>query len=297
MLPSPGPGGLLLLLLPLLLAGAGREAPFDELYAAGVEAHSRGDFAGAVRCLERALGAHRRLRETRLACGLRCRREAPLGPPAAPFAAAALRRARCLRACRGPDALHAAGEEVRADFQRRLPYSYLQRAYIQQRYASKVYRTRAGGEVAAACAKWLVKRHVVVPVPPRHSVQGPRSPDPSDLAGGKKAAFQDLKARGGNLVRSVLLGSCSAAGKNSIGCRSNLNRHTECGGAGNCRPGRSLGLTVGSIAAGFLRAVFLLLCSVSSELLGPTPTPGVSCFAGKTLWGRGSLDGAMPEPV
>ncbi|KAJ6655500.1 hypothetical protein lerEdw1_005078 [Lerista edwardsae] len=123
------------------------EPPFDAQYAAGVEAHLRGDFAGAVRCLERALSAHRRLRETRLSCGLRCRREAPLparpGEDAAlfgqrdlPFAAAVLRRARCLRSCRqdaglGPDSRHIASEEVRADFQRRVPYSYLQRAYIQ----------------------------------------------------------------------------------------------------------------------------------------------------------------------
>ncbi|XP_054839117.1 prolyl 3-hydroxylase 2 isoform X2 [Eublepharis macularius] len=145
MLPSPGLGGLLLLLLALLPPGGGRRAacapgpapePFDALYAAGVEAHSRRDFAGAVRCLERALSAERRLREARLACGLRCRREAPLRPPRAAAAAALLRRARCLRSCRhaarlGPASLHAAGQEVRADFQRRLPYSYLQRAYIQ----------------------------------------------------------------------------------------------------------------------------------------------------------------------
>ncbi|KAJ7324628.1 hypothetical protein JRQ81_017648, partial [Phrynocephalus forsythii] len=128
------------------------ELPFDALYAAGVEAHSRGDFAGAVGCLERALSAERRLRETRLGCGLRCRREAPLAPgeeqeeaeavaPLRPlrdlaFGAALLRRARCLRSCRrgaglGEDSRHVASEEVRADFQRRVPYSYLQRAYTQ----------------------------------------------------------------------------------------------------------------------------------------------------------------------
>ncbi|XP_020662223.3 prolyl 3-hydroxylase 2 isoform X1 [Pogona vitticeps] len=143
--PPPPPSG----------CGGGAGQPFDALYAAGVEAHSRGDFAGAARCLERALRAERRLREARLGCGLRCRREAPLGRPgededheedheeegARPlrspaFEAALLRRAGCLRACRraaglGADSRHLASEEVRADFQRRLPYSYLQRAYIQ----------------------------------------------------------------------------------------------------------------------------------------------------------------------
>lgn len=124
------------------------EQPFDALYAAGGEAHSRGDFAGAVSCWERALSAERRLRETRLACGLSCRRETPLAAEEEEgsaralhdlaVGAALLRRARCLRSCRrgaglGADSRHVASEEVRADFQRRVPYSYLQRAYLQVR--------------------------------------------------------------------------------------------------------------------------------------------------------------------
>lgn len=113
--------------------------PFDALYAAGVEAHSRGAFGDAVRYLEGALRAYRCLRETRLACGLRCRRDAPLQSNAAAAAPASLlRRAHCLRACPdaahvGPPSRHRASEDVRADFQRRVPYSYLQRAYIQVR--------------------------------------------------------------------------------------------------------------------------------------------------------------------
>ncbi|KAM3834913.1 prolyl 3-hydroxylase 2 isoform 1-T2 [Vipera latastei] len=130
---------LLLLLLLLLAAGPGASGPeaagFEALYAAGLAAHGRGDFAGAARGLERALSAERRLRERRAGCGLRCRRQEPLEPGGRdplPSAGALLRRARCLRACLGPDAAAAAaGQEVRADFQRRLPYSYLQRAYVQ----------------------------------------------------------------------------------------------------------------------------------------------------------------------
>ncbi|XP_058044913.1 prolyl 3-hydroxylase 2 isoform X1 [Ahaetulla prasina] len=136
---------LLLLLLLLLLvaeaplglrASSDSEPPFEALYAAGLEAHWRADFAEAARGLERALSAERRLREKRAGCGLRCRREEPLEPgrDPLPLAGALLRRARCLRACLGPAAAasaSAAGQEVRADFQRRLPYSYLQRAYIQ----------------------------------------------------------------------------------------------------------------------------------------------------------------------
>ncbi|XP_026544302.1 prolyl 3-hydroxylase 2-like [Notechis scutatus] len=127
----------LLLLLLLLRASCEPEPPFEALYAAGLEAHARADFAGAVRGLERALSAERRLREKRAGCGRRCRREEPLeaGRDPLPLAGAFLRRARCLRACLGPEdaaaAAAPAGQEVRADFQRRLPYSYLQRAYIQ----------------------------------------------------------------------------------------------------------------------------------------------------------------------
>ncbi|CAM5173876.1 unnamed protein product [Natator depressus] len=135
------------LLLPLLGQAAGGPAepapqpppPFDALFARGVEACDGGDYAGAVRWLERALSSHRQLREARLRCGLGCR-EPPgrLGPGAGgdlPFFGSVLRRARCLRECEGrrlgAASRHRASEEVRADFQRRVPYSYLQRAYIQ----------------------------------------------------------------------------------------------------------------------------------------------------------------------
>ncbi|NXO49779.1 P3H2 hydroxylase, partial [Aramus guarauna] len=66
------------LLLPLLLLPAASRAgggcageggslePFDALYASGVEAYYGGDFAGAARCLERALRSRRELRAARL---------------------------------------------------------------------------------------------------------------------------------------------------------------------------------------------------------------------------------------
>ncbi|NXG92699.1 P3H2 hydroxylase, partial [Stercorarius parasiticus] len=73
------------LLLPLLLLPAACRAgggcageggplePFDALYASGVEAYYGGDFAGAARCLERALRSRRELRAARLRCRRRCR--------------------------------------------------------------------------------------------------------------------------------------------------------------------------------------------------------------------------------
>lgn len=115
--------------------------PFDSLYAGGVEAYYGGDFAAAARCLERALRSRRELREARLRCRRSCRGQVRLeelgsGPGGElPFWGALLRRAGCLRNCEearlGAASRHRAAEEVRADFQRRVPYSYLQRAYIQ----------------------------------------------------------------------------------------------------------------------------------------------------------------------
>ncbi|KAJ7415025.1 hypothetical protein BTVI_39612 [Pitangus sulphuratus] len=142
-------GSLLpLLLLPLLPAAGGGCAaeggplePFDALYASGVELYYGGDFAGAARCLERALRSRRELRAARLRCRRSCRGQVRLeapGPGAGgdlPFFGSVLRRADCVRRCEEPRigaaSRHRAAEEVRADFQRRVPYSYLQRAYIQ----------------------------------------------------------------------------------------------------------------------------------------------------------------------
>ncbi|XP_057232592.1 prolyl 3-hydroxylase 2 [Malurus melanocephalus] len=151
MAPGSRPGAALLpLLLPLLVlpaAGGGCAAeggplePFDALYASGVEAYYGGDFAGAARCLERALRSRRELRAARLRCRRLCRAQVRLAAPGPgaggdlPFFGSVLRRADCVRRCEEPRlgavSRHRAAEEVRADFQRRVPYSYLQRAYIQ----------------------------------------------------------------------------------------------------------------------------------------------------------------------
>ncbi|NXN38334.1 P3H2 hydroxylase, partial [Rhinoptilus africanus] len=83
-----------LLLLPLLLPAACRAGggcageggplePFDALYASGVEAYYGGDFAGAARCLERALRSRRELRAARLRCRRSCRGQVRLTAAAA----------------------------------------------------------------------------------------------------------------------------------------------------------------------------------------------------------------------
>uniref|UniRef100_A0A5F9CBQ9 procollagen-proline 3-dioxygenase n=1 Tax=Oryctolagus cuniculus TaxID=9986 RepID=A0A5F9CBQ9_RABIT len=153
----PPPPLLLLLLLPLPLwggppdSGRGRGElepergplqPFDLLYASGVAAYYSGDYEQAVRDLEAALSSHRRLREIRTRCTRHCAARRPLAPPGTgpgaelPFFRALLERARCYRSCEtqrlgGPASRHRVSEDVRSDFQRRVPYNYLQRAYIK----------------------------------------------------------------------------------------------------------------------------------------------------------------------
>lgn len=123
--------------------------PFDLLYASGVAAYYSGDYERAVRDLEAALRSHRRLRDIRTRCARHCAARRPLAPPGAgpgpgaelPFFRAVLERARCYRSCQsqrlgGPASRHRVSEDVRSDFQRRVPYNYLQRAYIKVLYAA-----------------------------------------------------------------------------------------------------------------------------------------------------------------
>ncbi|XP_059247273.1 prolyl 3-hydroxylase 2 [Mustela nigripes] len=154
-LPPPPLLPLLLLLLPPPLWGGppdsprpeqqrepGPLQPFDLLYASGVAAYYSEDYEQAVRDLEAALRSHRRLREVRARCARHCAARRPLAPPGAgpaaelPFFRALLERARCYRSCQsqrlgGPVSRHRVSEDVRSDFQRRVPYNYLQRAYIK----------------------------------------------------------------------------------------------------------------------------------------------------------------------
>ncbi|ELW50905.1 Prolyl 3-hydroxylase 2 [Tupaia chinensis] len=101
-----------------------------------------GDYEQAVRDLEAALRSHRRLREIRARCARHCAVRRPLAPPCSgpgaelPFFRSLLQRARCYRSCEtqrlgGPASRHRVSEDVRSDFQRRVPYNYLQRAYIK----------------------------------------------------------------------------------------------------------------------------------------------------------------------
>ncbi|MEJ1283298.1 hypothetical protein NN561_014267 [Cricetulus griseus] len=122
--------------------------PFDLLYASGVAAYYSGDYERAVRDLEAALRSHRRRLDIRTRCARHCAARRPLVQPGSgpgaelPFFRALLARASCSRSCQsqrlgGPASRHRVSEDVRSDFQRRVPYNYLQRAYIKVLSASE----------------------------------------------------------------------------------------------------------------------------------------------------------------
>lgn len=119
----------------------------DLLFAEGTAAYARGDWAGVVLSMERALRSRAALRALRLRCRTRCAADLPweLDPDSPPSLAQAsgaalydlrffgglLRRAACLRRCLGPPAAHSLSEELELEFRKRSPYNYLQVAYFK----------------------------------------------------------------------------------------------------------------------------------------------------------------------
>nr|XP_020026617.1 prolyl 3-hydroxylase 1 isoform X2 [Castor canadensis] len=131
-------------------AGWDLEAP-DLLFAEGTAAYARGDWAGVVLSMERALRSRAALRALRLRCRTQCAADLPWEPdsgsppslaqtPGASalhdlsFFGALLRRAACLRRCLGPPAAHSLSEELELEFHKRSPYNYLQVAYFKHEF-------------------------------------------------------------------------------------------------------------------------------------------------------------------
>lgn len=128
-------------------AGWDLTAP-DLLFAEGTAAYARGDWAGVVLSMERALRSRAALRALRLRCRTRCAADLPWevdpdSPPSLAQASGAsalhdlrffgglLRRAACLRRCLGPSTAHSLSEELELEFRKRSPYNYLQVAYFK----------------------------------------------------------------------------------------------------------------------------------------------------------------------
>ncbi|XP_036717981.1 prolyl 3-hydroxylase 1 [Balaenoptera musculus] len=168
----------------------------DLLFAEGAAAYARGDWAGVVLSMERALRSRAALRALRLRCRTRCAADLPweLDPDSPPSLAQAsgaaalhdlrffgglLRRAACLRRCLGPSATHPLSEELELEFSKRSPYNYLQVAYFKINKLEKA--------VAAA--------HTFFVGNPEHMEMRQNLDYYQTMSGVKEADFKDLEAK------------------------------------------------------------------------------------------------------
>ncbi|XP_068820033.1 prolyl 3-hydroxylase 1 [Capricornis sumatraensis] len=176
-------------------AGWDLTAP-DLLFAEGTAAYARGDWAGVVLSMERALRSRAALRALRLRCRTRCAADLPweVDPDSLPSLAQAsgasalhdlrffgglLRRAACLRRCLGPSTAHSLSEELELEFRKRSPYNYLQVAYFKINKLEKA--------VAAA--------HTFFVGNPEHMEMRQNLDYYQTMSGVKEADFKDLEAK------------------------------------------------------------------------------------------------------
>lgn len=128
---------LLVIFLSVLLASVALD-PYDLLYDNAIDAFHEGDYAAVVHHMEGALSSFTELRQTKIRCRLKCQDQHRFfGDPFSDlkFFDVILRRAACLNECMekkvGPQSMHKVSEDVIQDFNRRIPYNYLQMAYLK----------------------------------------------------------------------------------------------------------------------------------------------------------------------
>lgn len=135
--------GTLLLFLQSVVLSSTSLQPYDLLYDNAIDAFHRGDYENVVRYMEGALSSFAELRRTKIQCRLTCKDRHRFD--ANPFSDlkffdVILRRASCLNECTeiklGPQSMHKVSEEIIQDFNRRIPYNYLQMAYIKVSFRS-----------------------------------------------------------------------------------------------------------------------------------------------------------------
>lgn len=113
--------------------------PYDLLYDNAVQAFYSNDYSDVVRYMEAALSSYTEVRSTRVRCRLQCQDQHPFDDTYSDlrFSDVVLRRAACMNACieekLGSQSVHKVSEDVVQDFQRRIPYNYLQLAYQKVR--------------------------------------------------------------------------------------------------------------------------------------------------------------------
>lgn len=179
-----------LIFLPVLLSAvlpssAGVLEPYDLLYDNAVEAFYSADYESVVRYMEGALSSHRQVRATRVRCRLRCQDQHPLDESFSDlrFFDSVLRRAACMNKCIeekvGTQSLHKISEDVVQDFNRRIPYNYLQQAY------QKLQRPDKAAEAA----------HTYFQANPEHVEMGRDLEQYKNLQGVEETHFVDREAR------------------------------------------------------------------------------------------------------
>ncbi|KAM9384081.1 prolyl 3-hydroxylase 2 [Pholidichthys leucotaenia] len=159
--------------------------PADLLYDSAVRAFYDGDYGSVVRHMEGAISSHREARSTRVRCRLRCQDQHPFGETFwdLRFFDTVLRRAACMNGCieekLGAQSVHKVSEDVVQDFNRRIPYNYLQMAYQKLKQPDK----------AAEAA------HTYFQANPEHVEMGQNLEQYKDLQGVKESHFVDREAR------------------------------------------------------------------------------------------------------
>uniref|UniRef100_A0A669EMC5 procollagen-proline 3-dioxygenase n=1 Tax=Oreochromis niloticus TaxID=8128 RepID=A0A669EMC5_ORENI len=179
-----------LIFLPVLLSAvlpssAGVLEPYDLLYDNAVEAFYSADYESVVRYMEGALSSNRHVRATRVQCRLRCQDQHPFDESFSDlrFFDSVLRRAACMNKCIeakvGTQSLHKVSEDVVQDFNRRIPYNYLQQAY------QKLQRPDKAAEAA----------HTYFQANPEHVEMGRDLEQYKNLQGVEETHFVDREAR------------------------------------------------------------------------------------------------------
>uniref|UniRef100_A0A9J8A2I1 procollagen-proline 3-dioxygenase n=1 Tax=Cyprinus carpio carpio TaxID=630221 RepID=A0A9J8A2I1_CYPCA len=126
--------GLLTFILQSILLSSTTLEPFDLLYDNGMEAFHKGDYDNVVRYMEGALESFSEVRQTRIRCRLKCGDQHRFdGFLTDKIYEVILYRAHCINQCTegeiGAQSMHKVSEDVIQDFNRRIPYNYLQLAY------------------------------------------------------------------------------------------------------------------------------------------------------------------------
>ncbi len=137
--------GFLTCILQTLLLSSATLEPFDLLYDNGVESFYKGDYGNVVRYMEGALKSFSEVCQTRIRCRLKCsdqhRFDSFLTDK---IFEVILYRGHCLNQCIegkiGAQSMHKISDDVIQDFNRRIPYNYLQLAYrkVSTSFNSKV---------------------------------------------------------------------------------------------------------------------------------------------------------------